>query len=176
MTADRREARLARGEKKDEVPVVGTPVEPSKETWGKQYGEIDTRKYRSVPVTGKPIKVASIPYAFSKTLENGKKEIERGNITNAVVENYTYGKNGKMIADVSYDIPKTSTKVGGSDASETTTTTGKRKQQVQLSPETEAQIAKKLGLTVKELRESATNPDAGKETAAERALRIANGG
>jgi len=78
-----------------------------------------------------------------------------------------------MVVDYSYKGPSVSIK--GDDGT-TVKESPKLKGQTKVTPETEARIAKQLRMTVKELRESANNPDASKETAAERALRIANGG
>lgn len=174
MTAAARERRLARGEKQEEKPVLGTPVEPSKQTWGKQIDFIDTKKYRSVPVTGGQVKLPAINARVSTTVDKeGKRTPNYKNITDGVLENYTYNNKGQLVIDVSYPLAKVTTKVGGSDASESTSVQEKAKFQVAVPAETESRIAKRLGLTVNELRQTAINPDAGKETAQERALRLA---
>jgi hypothetical protein len=136
---DNEEARLRRGAEVKDKPGPGEPVVPSFGTWEKQFATIDPAKNLSVPVTGK------VPLANLRT-NDGR------NIPNAMVENYTYDKQGKLVIDVSYDLPKTSTKTEGLEGSETTTVAEKRKEQIKVTPETEGRIAKILGLKKRDMR------------------------
>lgn len=157
------------GKEKDK-PTIGNPVTPSKETWGDAYDQIDTNKTRSVPIGGKLV-LPAIQYVKRGTDATGKATKSNANITDGTVENYTYDKKGKLVLDVSYAKPSLRNKIG--DVTETIKE--KTKKRVVASPETEARLAEKLGISIEELQERAKNPDAKTETAAERALRIAKG-
>lgn len=158
-------------EEKEPKISTGQPVEPTKGTWGQQYDKIDTKTRRSVPVVGG----AKLPAINIKTgTVNGKPVYE--NVTDATLENYTYDKNGNLLIDVSFGEDKTTTTEATETNGKTSTKTAtKGKQQIQVTKETEARIAKQLSLTIEEMR-AKTQRSQGDETAQERAIRIANGG
>lgn len=171
MNAAQREARQARKENEDK-PEIGTPVPASEQAWGRQYKNLNTKDKLSVPVAKGEVKIPSLRIKTGKDKKTGKAKHEY--VTDAIVENYTYNKDGKLVVDVSYPGEKVSVK--DKETGTTVSSAPKLKRQTVVTPETETRIAKELGMTVEQLKASANNPDAEKETAAERAIRIANGG
>lgn len=169
INAAQRERRMAAKEDKDK-PEIGTPVPASESAWGREYKGLDTRNKLSVPVAKGEVKLPALSLRYGKD-SKGKPVYK--NVTDAIVENYTYNKDGRLVIDVSYPGEKVSVK--DKESGTTVSSNEKLKYQTAVTPETETRIAKQLGMTVQELRASANNPDAEKETAAERAIRIANG-
>jgi len=172
-----KEAREAKKEN-EEKPVIGEPVEPSKERWGLQYSQIG-KGYKSVPVTGKLV-LNNIPV---KNL--GGRKGEKGNISNAQLEDYSFDGSGNLLLNVSYEVPKskdktsTETKLGdttvtNSDSPESTSSKERANEQIRASRETASKVARQLGMTIEEMKKQAVREN--KETPAERAARIANGG
>jgi len=80
----------------DQPPSLGESVTPSKNTWGEEFGNIDTNKVNSVNLRGK----ATIP-----ALRIGDDTY----LSNANVENITRNKNKEMVLDVEYQESKTDT-------------------------------------------------------------------
>lgn len=155
------------GKPKEEKASIGNPVVPSKNTWGDQYERISATESLSVPIIGK----VQLPAISIKTGTKGGKPIY-ANVTDATLENYTYNKDGKLVIDVSYGIDKTTSVSEGDTGKQTTVSKEKRKKQIIASPETEARIASKLGVSVQELREAAGYSGKLKETAAQRIERL----
>jgi hypothetical protein len=92
IVSNKRENRLANEEK----ATLGEAVTPSKNTWGEEFGNIDTNKVNSVNLRGK----ATIP-----ALRIGDDTY----LSNANVENITRNKNKEMVLDVEYQESKTET-------------------------------------------------------------------
>jgi len=170
--------RFDKSKEKVDEPKIGEAVAPSKELWGLQHAQIG-KGYQSVPVTGKLI-LNNIPVSNL----GGKKGV-KGNVSNAQVEDYTFDKSGDLLINVSYEYAKSKdktsnkTKIGDlttttTDNTDFTSTKERASEQIKASRETASKVAKRLGLSLDEMKKAAFNGQT--ETAAERATRIANGG
>lgn len=189
MTSAATEARQAKKDQEDK-PMMGEPVEPSKERWGNQFSNIG-KGYRSIPVTGNLVLNNIQVGQMQSNIKDGKtistQKTNFRNLSNAQVEDYTFDKNGNLLLNVSYETAKTkdktttkvpldknATTTGVDYADDSTTQKEKSNEQIKASRETAAKVAAKLGMTLDEMRQKANGGKT--ETAAERAARIANGG
>lgn len=142
------ERRLAEKQEKEDSVTLGQPVVPSEKSWGLAYKDINTRTTRSIPVNGKVL-LPAIPITVKRSDGSAIKK----NVTDATLENYTYTKDGRLVIDVSFSEDKTTTTTNDFDEKTVTSSKAKTKDQIIVTPETEARIAEKLGLTPKEMRE-----------------------
>ena len=139
LNKDKWKTMKKKAENDDQTPRISGTTVPSVNTWGKgAMNLIDTKTTRAVNISKGGVKLKAIK---TNTTKNDKQFI----ISDGTVENFTYGKKGEFLIEVSY--PKTTTKDGKP---------GKYTKEVLIgSSETELRIAESQGLSVEEFRKTA---------------------
>lgn len=153
INAAKTERRQAAKDAKENAGGIGSPVTPTKDTWGVAYKDIEPGKVKSVPVTKKVILPAV-------NVNDGKGDEM---LSAAQILNYTYDAKGNLLIDAAYSKGKLTMKTDDENFASTLTD----KKQFKATKETEARIAKELGMSPEELKASATNQEAPQPTAAD---------
>lgn len=161
-------SRLNAKDKNAPTPKVGEGVTPSKGNWSAWYGQIDTGRHLSVPVEG--VKLEAVRNYAGK------------DISGLNVENYTYDKKGKLLLDGYVQEEKTITKedyerqrkeaqrtnnqvaltmldFGEIRGDKVVVPGAKKKVQIRVNEEDEANVALSLNMSIDEMRSRATVPE-----------------